>query len=125
MCPTGCRFLGWGDGSTASPCTDTNVTADVDATADFELLARVQYSFALGVGSAGAAVVSIDTPPASEYRFPNWIRGVLDPDSASARATVVGSKAVIAYVVEAATAPTEVRSYLPLLVRQPVQGAPE
>ncbi len=34
---TGYHFVNWSDGSTANPRTDTNVTANVDVTANFAI----------------------------------------------------------------------------------------
>ncbi len=48
---TGYHFVDWSDGSTANPRTDTNVTADVDVTANFAIN-TFSLSYAAGAGGS-------------------------------------------------------------------------
>jgi len=57
---TGYHFVGWSDGSTDNPRTDTNVTANIDVTASFAL-----NEYTLAVNTEGNGSVGIDPDEAT------------------------------------------------------------
>ena len=84
---TGYHFVGWSDGSTENPRTDSNVTADISVTANF---AVSQYTLTYNAGANGS--ISGETPqtvnhdgagstvfavPETGYHFVQWSDGVL------------------------------------------------
>jgi hypothetical protein len=78
---TGYHFANWSDGSTANPRTDTNVTADIAVTANFDTLEYTITSSAISGGSispAGGTTVahgqdlSYSAEPDDEYEVIRW-----------------------------------------------------
>ena len=82
---TGYRFVNWSDGSTTNPRTDSNVTADVDITANFVI---TTYTLTYTAGANGSITGStpqtvnyntsgsaVRAVPATGYRFVDWSDG--------------------------------------------------
>ncbi|MCF8055841.1 MAG: InlB B-repeat-containing protein [Desulfocapsa sp.] len=82
---TGYHFVDWSDGESDNPRTDTNVTADIDVTANFVIdTFTLTYTAGPGgsisgatpqtvnYGTAGAAVTAV---PATGYHFVDWSDG--------------------------------------------------
>ena len=55
---SGCRFVDWSDGSTANPRTDTNVTADLSVTANYETIINAAAIAGVTAPVIGAVPVS-------------------------------------------------------------------
>jgi len=84
----GYHFVNWGDGSTANPRTDTDVTADISVTANFAINTyTLTYTAGLhglisgttpqtvNYGDDGTSVTAV---PDSGYNFVNWSDGSTD-----------------------------------------------
>jgi uncharacterized repeat protein (TIGR02543 family) len=85
---TGYHFVNWSDGSTANPRMDTNVTADVDVTANFAIN-TFTLDYAAGTGGSltgdtsqvvnyGQDGTPVTAVPDTGYHFANWSDGVTD-----------------------------------------------
>jgi len=79
---TGYRFINWSDDSTANPRTDSNVTSNINVTANFAIN-RYNVNYSAGpngslIGNAaqsvnhGANGTAITANPATGYHFVNW-----------------------------------------------------
>ena len=55
----GFQFVDWSDGSTANPRTDTNVTADVDVTANFNVIPSSCYTLILSHTGQGSDPIGL------------------------------------------------------------------
>jgi uncharacterized delta-60 repeat protein len=82
---TGYHFVNWGDGSIDNPRTDTNVTANVDVTANFAINTYT-LTYASGANGSltgttpqtvnyGSSVTAVTASPATGYSFVNWSDG--------------------------------------------------
>jgi hypothetical protein len=100
--------VGWSDGVTDNPRTDTNVTANVNATANFS---QITHALLMAVdpdegGTTDPAVgphtydhgalVEITATPEAGYVFDYWQGDVADPDSATTTVTMDADKTVTA-----------------------------
>ncbi len=85
---TGYHFVDWSDGSTVNPRTDTNVTADISVTANFDIDTHTltytagengslngQTSQTVNYGNDGAEVTAV---PDTGYHFTGWSDGSTD-----------------------------------------------
>jgi hypothetical protein len=81
----GSTFVRWSDGSTTNPRTDTNVTADVDVTAEFTTI-TYDVTYAAGPGGSitgdadqtvahGSDAATVTAAPDTGYRFVQWSDG--------------------------------------------------
>ena len=105
---TGYQFVNWSDGSIANPRTDTNVTADITVTANFELTPPDCYALTLthtGMGTnpeasptnsvgcavgtyiAGANITLSGAVPATGWQIVSWT-GTTNNSSTAATNTV-------------------------------------
>ena len=85
---TGYHFVSWSDGSTANPRTDTNVTANVNVTANFAIdTFTLNYTAGTGGSLTGDASQNVNygadgTPvtavPSTGYHFVSWSDGSTD-----------------------------------------------
>jgi uncharacterized repeat protein (TIGR02543 family) len=82
---TGYHFVNWSDGLTANPRTDTDVTRNVDVTANFALNTYT-LAYAAGAGGTlsgeisqvvehGASGTAVTAVPNTGYRFVDWSDG--------------------------------------------------
>ncbi len=84
----GYAFVQWSDGSTDNPHTDTNVTADINATAIFEII-NYTLTYTAGANGSidgsspqtvehGSAGSSVEAVPDTGYEFDMWSDGSTD-----------------------------------------------
>jgi uncharacterized repeat protein (TIGR02543 family) len=109
---TGYHFVDWSDGSTANPRTDTNITADVDVTANFEEIPPGQYVLAAYTAGSGSVTlnpaggvydegtdVNLTAVPAAGWTFDHWSGNLTGSDN-PATITIDGDKSVTAHFTQ-------------------------
>jgi uncharacterized repeat protein (TIGR02543 family) len=100
----GYNFVGWSDGSTQNPRTDTNVTADITVTASFAIK-QYTLTYSAGAGgnisgttpqtvSHGGSGTAVTAVPDAGYNFVGWSDG--STQNPRTDTNVTGDKSVTA-----------------------------